>query len=270
MRSGGEIVCSAGVLWFQEKHTQLTDDPHSRQAGAVSVVSARNSFAAHGSSVPQKRSRRRTPSSVGVDLHTRRGRAPPAAGLRSPLWRSGPVASSEGPVLNCEGPPFARPGDSATRPVMWCMCGPKGATGDGNTEADRLIVRTHATPRVFPSTRAKSSLRAPGAHAASATIRFRPRPAAIHGVPTPADRLHHPPSSPVHAQRMDRSARSLVLNDQRLIVYGAFPRSLPPPRSRRPNTRRVFHSVRLSSRNLCRPRVRAAARVAPTLARGSP
>ena len=112
MRSGGEIVCSAGVLWFQEKHTQLTDDPHSRQAGAVSVVSARNSFAAHGSSVPQKRSRRRTPSSVGVDLHTRRGRAPPAAGLRSPLWRSGPVASSEGPVLNCEGPPFARPGDS--------------------------------------------------------------------------------------------------------------------------------------------------------------
>jgi hypothetical protein len=268
VRSGGEIVCSAGVLWFQEKHTQLTDDPHSRQAGAVSVVSARNSFAAHGSSVPQKRSRRRTPSSVGVDLHTRRGRAPPAAGLRSPLWRSGPVASSEGPVLNCEGPPFARPGDSATRPVMWCMCGPKGATGDGNTEADRLIVRTHATPRVFPSTRAKSSLRAPGAHAASATIRFRPRPAAIHGVPTPADRLHRPPSSPVHAQRMDRSARSLVLNDQRLIVYGACPRSLPPPRSRRP--KRVFHSVRLSSRNLCRPRVRAAARVAPTLARGSP
>ena len=162
----------------------------------VSVVRARNSFAARGYSTRQKRSRRRTPSSAGVDLRRvevgRRRSRDCAAHSGGPAVACGGVLGRSSPESR-RTPIRARPGDSATRPAMWCMCGPKGATGDGNTEADRFIVRTHAT-RAFSRLHARSlpSVR-------PARTPRRPRsgfvlawPQAIHGVPTPADRPHHP------------------------------------------------------------------------------
>jgi hypothetical protein len=112
---------------------------------------------------------------------------------------------------------------------MWCICGPKRVTGDEKTEEDRFIVRALATPRVSPRSHARRrfTARLPRTRVSDDPITFLGRQ--FWFVPTRADQLHRLSLLFLDPQRMGHSQRSLALNDNRLIVYGAC--MIPPRRA---------------------------------------
>jgi len=203
--------------------TSPSSDPNSRAVGAARVdakgASARSGVTGEGAS----RRNARANVAPGVVRRSRArgyGRARVAFAARDPSRRSDPRRI------------VRRPRRDARARIMWCCCGaPPNATGDGNTEADRFVVRTcrlgsrrsiprapRARARHRASLRNRVPIRRPGFSRRRLTARFA---------------LTEPPTPFPFTQRMDLTARSLAMNEGRLIVYGASPGPRAAPRSPR-------------------------------------
>ena len=203
--------------------TSPSSDPNSRAVGAARVdakgASARSGVTGEGAS------RRNARANVAPDVVRRSrargyGRARVAFAARDPSRRSDPRRI------------VRRPRRDARARIMWCCCGaPPNATGDGNTEADRFVVRAYrlgsrrsipraprARARHRASLRDRVPIRRPGFSRRRLTARFA---------------LTEPPTPFPFTQRMDLTARSLAMNEGRLIVYGASPGPRAAPRSPR-------------------------------------